>query len=161
MLPLPRSSSSISSLSPGPLPKGPPAAQRLNSLPSPLNNTPGLQSKRSLSAFSPQLQASGASFGGGAASSGGSHPRLQQQGARPRLPDPRLFNRLSGGVQAEVLHLLLSVQGLKGEDFDEGVVYQLLAKSSEEEAVAALRALGALGPDQLTGMLHVPSYLAH
>lgn len=50
--------------------------------------------------------------------------------------ESRTFTRLSPRLRAEIQQLLMRVPGLKLEDFDDGVVYQLAAKKSEEEAVS-------------------------
>ena len=70
----------------------------------------------------------------------------------------RISSRVSPRIQTEILRLCSSVPGLRLDDFDEGVVHQLNQKRSEDEAVAALRALS--GGD-VSMLQHPAAYLNH
>uniref|UniRef100_A0A7S0S3Z7 Uncharacterized protein n=1 Tax=Chlamydomonas leiostraca TaxID=1034604 RepID=A0A7S0S3Z7_9CHLO len=75
-----------------------------------------------------------------------------------RLGESRSFMRLSPRLRGEIQQLLTRVPGLKVEDFDDGVLYQLAAKKNEDEAVGALR---TLAESELSGIQHLAAYINH
>ncbi|GAX80585.1 hypothetical protein CEUSTIGMA_g8022.t1 [Chlamydomonas eustigma] len=66
--------------------------------------------------------------------------------------------KISARLQAQIVHLIRTVPGLKAEDFDEGVMFQLGLKGNEDEALAALRTLE--GGD-VSALQHPAAYLNH
>lgn len=68
------------------------------------------------------------------------------------------FSKLCTTLKEEIYSIVQKVQAIKLEDFDDGVVFQLLARKSEEEAIAALRTL----PDQdLSSIQHMAAFINH
>eukprot|EP00798_Chlamydomonas_sp_ICE-L_P022531 gene22531-29654_t len=92
------------------------------------------------------------------------HASQQHQLMAAAIPQTRTaFNnktmsRLSPRFREEITTLINSMPGLKIEDFDDGVMYQLCQKRNEDEAIAALRALSG---SNLANMQHVAAYLNH
>lgn len=71
---------------------------------------------------------------------------------------PKLLPRISPKLRDEIFSLVQLIPGVKLEDFDDGVLYQLSVKKTEEEAIAALRTLQDY---DLSSIQHMAAFINH
>uniref|UniRef100_A0A383VQL5 Heterogeneous nuclear ribonucleoprotein Q acidic domain-containing protein n=1 Tax=Tetradesmus obliquus TaxID=3088 RepID=A0A383VQL5_TETOB len=146
---------SIAAKDPKPLPGTPNAAAAAAAAGSSAGGGPGGAVAAGMWAHGRPQSAAGSSAAAAAAAAGSKAVGCSAAAGEAGKP----LGRLPPRVRAEVQGLVGQFNGvLKAEDFDEGVVHQLNAKRSEEEAVAAVRHIAHY---DLANIQHMAAYLNH